>query len=64
VTDAAPVIGSPTGREHRQRELLVRCLDAVRRARAAPFATELLVLDNASHDGSPARRGATRRSTR
>jgi N-acetylglucosaminyl-diphospho-decaprenol L-rhamnosyltransferase len=42
-----------------QRELLVRCLDAIAREREAlPFATEVLVLDNASHDGSA---GAARR---
>lgn len=36
-----------------QRELLLRGLDAVARERAAlPFATEVLVLDNASEDGS------------
>jgi N-acetylglucosaminyl-diphospho-decaprenol L-rhamnosyltransferase len=36
-----------------QRELLVRCLDAVAAERATlPFETEVLVLDNASHDGS------------
>jgi len=36
-----------------QRELLERCLDAIARERAAvPFATEVLVLDNASTDGS------------
>ena len=36
-----------------QRELLLRGLDAVEReARAVPFATEVLVLDNASEDGS------------
>ncbi len=36
-----------------QRELLVRGLDAIARERASlPFATEVLVLDNASHDGS------------
>jgi GT2 family glycosyltransferase len=36
-----------------QRELLVRCLDAVAAERAAlPFACEVLVLDNASRDGS------------
>ena len=36
-----------------QRELLGRCLDAVARERAAvPFDTEVLVLDNASADGS------------
>ena len=36
-----------------QRELLLRGLDAIGRERAAvPFATELLVLDNASGDGS------------
>jgi GT2 family glycosyltransferase len=36
-----------------QRALLVRCLDAVARERAAlPFATETLVVDNASRDGS------------
>jgi N-acetylglucosaminyl-diphospho-decaprenol L-rhamnosyltransferase len=36
-----------------QRELLLRCLDAVAAERAAlPFATEVLVLDNASGDGS------------
>jgi GT2 family glycosyltransferase len=42
-----------------QRELLVRCLDAVAAERAAlPFATEVLVLDNGSGDGSA---GAARR---
>ena len=42
-----------------QRELLVRCLDAIARERATlPFATEVLVLDNASTDGSA---GAARR---
>jgi GT2 family glycosyltransferase len=42
-----------------QRELLVRGLDAIARERAAlPFATEVLVLDNASTDGSA---GAARR---
>ena len=42
-----------------QRELLVRCLDAVAAERAAlPFACEVLVLDNASRDGSA---GAARR---
>jgi N-acetylglucosaminyl-diphospho-decaprenol L-rhamnosyltransferase len=36
-----------------QRALLLRCLDAVAQQRAAlPFATEVLVLDNASSDGS------------
>jgi N-acetylglucosaminyl-diphospho-decaprenol L-rhamnosyltransferase len=36
-----------------QRALLLRCLDAVARERAAlPFATEVLVVDNASRDGS------------
>jgi N-acetylglucosaminyl-diphospho-decaprenol L-rhamnosyltransferase len=36
-----------------QRALLLRCLDAVARERAGlPFATEVLVLDNASRDGS------------
>jgi GT2 family glycosyltransferase len=36
-----------------QRDLLVRGLDAIARERAAlPFATEVLVLDNASGDGS------------
>jgi N-acetylglucosaminyl-diphospho-decaprenol L-rhamnosyltransferase len=36
-----------------QRELLLRGLDAIARERAAlPFATEVLVLDNASDDGS------------
>jgi GT2 family glycosyltransferase len=36
-----------------QRELLVRGLDAIAAERAAlPFETEVLVLDNASHDGS------------
>jgi N-acetylglucosaminyl-diphospho-decaprenol L-rhamnosyltransferase len=36
-----------------QRELLVRCLDAVASERAQlPFETEVLVLDNASGDGS------------
>ena len=42
-----------------QRELLVRCLDAIAAERAAlPFPTEVLVLDNASADGSA---GAARR---
>ena len=42
-----------------QRELLVHCLDAIAVERAAlPFATEVLVLDNASTDGSA---GAARR---
>ena len=36
-----------------QRALLLRCLDAVAREREAlPFATEVLVVDNASRDGS------------
>jgi N-acetylglucosaminyl-diphospho-decaprenol L-rhamnosyltransferase len=36
-----------------QRELLVRCLDAIARERESlPFATEALVLDNGSRDGS------------
>src|SRR5690349_15224748 len=36
-----------------QRPLLRYCLDAIARERAAvPFATEVLVLDNASRDGS------------
>src|SRR5918997_2639056 len=36
-----------------QRALLLRCLDAVARDRATlPFGTEVLVLDNASRDGS------------
>ncbi len=36
-----------------QRELLVRCLDAIAAERAdLPFESEVLVLDNASHDGS------------
>jgi GT2 family glycosyltransferase len=36
-----------------QRELLVRCLDAIAAERETlPFATEVLVLDNASNDGS------------
>ncbi|MCA1689296.1 MAG: glycosyltransferase, partial [Actinobacteria bacterium] len=36
------------------RDVLMRCLDAVDRERAAaPFPTELLVLDNGSDDGSP-----------
>ena len=36
-----------------QRELLLRCLDAIAAERAAlPFDTEVLVLDNASADGS------------
>jgi GT2 family glycosyltransferase len=36
-----------------QRELLVRCLDAIAaEQRALPFETEVLVLDNASGDGS------------
>lgn len=38
-----------------QRELLLRGLDAIERERAAaPFATEVLVLDNGSRDGSAA----------
>jgi GT2 family glycosyltransferase len=42
-----------------QRELLVRCLDAIDAERATlPFETEVLVLDNASTDGSA---GAARR---
>ncbi len=42
-----------------QRELLVRCLDAIAaECEALPFATEVLVLDNASNDGSA---GAARR---
>jgi GT2 family glycosyltransferase len=42
-----------------QRELLVRCLDAIAaESDALPFATEVLVLDNASNDGSA---GAARR---
>jgi GT2 family glycosyltransferase len=42
-----------------QRELLVRCLDAIAAEREAlPFDTEVLVLDNASTDGSA---GAARR---
>jgi GT2 family glycosyltransferase len=42
-----------------QRELLVRCLDAIASEREAlPFDTEVLVLDNASNDGSA---GAARR---
>jgi N-acetylglucosaminyl-diphospho-decaprenol L-rhamnosyltransferase len=42
-----------------QRELLVRCLDAIATEREAlPFPTEVLVLDNASTDGSA---GAARR---
>ncbi len=42
-----------------QRELLVRCLDAIAAEREAlPFETEVLVLDNASADGSA---GAARR---
>ena len=42
-----------------QRELLLRCLDAIAAEQAAlPFATEVLVLDNASGDGSA---GAARR---
>src|SRR3954447_5885160 len=41
-----------------QRELLVRCLDAIAAEREGlPFETEVLVLDNASHDGpAPAAR--------
>jgi GT2 family glycosyltransferase len=36
-----------------QRELLLRCLDAIAAEQdALPFATEVLVLDNASNDGS------------
>jgi GT2 family glycosyltransferase len=36
-----------------QRELLGRCLDAIEAERATlPFETDVLVLDNASHDGS------------
>ncbi|HEV2786458.1 MAG TPA: glycosyltransferase, partial [Solirubrobacteraceae bacterium] len=42
-----------------QRELLLRCLDAIAREQAAVgFDTEVLVLDNASNDGSA---GAARR---
>lgn len=42
-----------------QRELLVRCLDAIAAERdRLPFTTEVLVLDNASNDGSA---GAARR---
>jgi len=42
-----------------QRELLVRCLDAIAaESEALPFTTEVLVLDNASNDGSA---GAARR---
>ena len=42
-----------------QRELLLRCLDAIAREQAAlDFETEVLVLDNASNDGSA---GAARR---
>jgi N-acetylglucosaminyl-diphospho-decaprenol L-rhamnosyltransferase len=42
-----------------QRELLLRCLDAIAAEQATlPFATEVLVLDNASSDGSA---GAARR---
>jgi GT2 family glycosyltransferase len=42
-----------------QRELLVRCLDAIAAERATlPFTSEVLVLDNASRDGSA---GAARR---
>jgi GT2 family glycosyltransferase len=42
-----------------QRELLVRCLDAIAAEQASlPFACEVLVLDNASRDGSV---GAVRR---
>jgi GT2 family glycosyltransferase len=42
-----------------QRELLVRCLDAIAAQREElPFETEVLVLDNASNDGSA---GAARR---
>ena len=42
-----------------QRELLLRCLDAIAaEQRTLPFATEVLVLDNASGDGSA---GAARR---
>lgn len=42
-----------------QRELLVRCLDAIAQERAGlPFESEVLVLDNASTDGSA---GAARR---
>ena len=38
-----------------QRELLVRCLDAIAAEREdLPFETEVLVLDNASGDGSAA----------
>ena len=37
-----------------QRQLLRYCLDAIARERAAvPFETEVIVLDNASRDGSP-----------
>ena len=42
-----------------QRELLVRGLDAIGREReSVPFATEVLVLDNGSRDGSAAAAGA------
>ena len=42
-----------------QRELLLRCLDAIAAERATlPYACEVLVLDNASRDGSA---GAARR---
>jgi GT2 family glycosyltransferase len=55
-----------------QRELLLRGLDAIERERAAlPFATEVLVLDNGSRDGSaqaasrhPALRGGGEREGR
>ncbi|HEV3230370.1 MAG TPA: glycosyltransferase [Solirubrobacteraceae bacterium] len=44
-----------------QRELLIRCLDAIAREQASlPFATEVLVLDNASDDGSAQAAGSHR----
>ena len=42
-----------------QRELMLRGLDALARERARlPFASEVLVLDNGSRDGSSAKAGA------
>ena len=48
-----------------QRELLLRGLDAIARERESlPFATEVLVLDNGSRDGSAAAARPIRRSMR
>ena len=46
-----------------QRQLLRYCLDSIARERAAvPFETEVIVLDNASRDGSAGTAGADRLS--